>query len=62
SPLHEAADYSHRGRKAMVLLLLKHGADASPKDKDGLTPLHWAASHGRTAVVVLLIQHGAEVS
>ncbi|OJD33069.1 ankyrin repeat protein [Diplodia corticola] len=38
--------------------LLKKGAESAVKDKDGLTPLHWAAARGDKVLVDLLIREG----
>ena len=46
----------------MVELLLRHGADATAKDRDGGAPLHAAACKGHAESVRLLLKYGAEVS
>jgi ankyrin repeat protein len=45
-----------------VKLLLEHGADPNIKNKDGITPLHWAVfkSGVHVEVVKLLLEHGAD--
>lgn len=45
-----------------VQLLLDLGADVKGTEKDGMTPLHLAASHGRTEAMKALIQAGADVN
>ena len=45
----------------MVQLLVEKGADVGSKDKDGRTPLSWAAENGHEAVVKLLVEKGANV-
>jgi ankyrin repeat protein len=47
---------------AKVKELLEKGADANARDRDGLTPLHYAAKHGHADVVKLLIEKGANVN
>jgi ankyrin repeat protein len=50
-----------RGHKAVVQLLLEKGADLESKDnRNGQTPLSWAAERGHEAVVKLLLEKGAE--
>lgn len=44
-----------------VLVALENGANVNVKDKDGWTPLHWAASRGLNETCNILIQHGANV-
>ena len=39
----------------MKLLVVTAGVDADSKDKDGRTPLSWAAAGGHEAVVKLLV-------
>jgi ankyrin repeat protein len=48
------------GHKAMVELLLAHGADPTVKSGDGETPLHQAAEKGFPAVAQVLLAHGAD--
>lgn len=47
------------GREAAVELLLKRGAGANTADKNGWTPLHWAALSGNCTIARLLIDKGA---
>lgn len=54
--LHEA---SIVGQIAIVELLLSHGADVTLQDKQGFTPLHWAAWHQRHDVMDSLLNHDA---
>ncbi|XP_071636453.1 uncharacterized protein [Temnothorax longispinosus] len=42
--------------------LLKGGADASDKDIDGRTPLHYAVSSGQASVVDILLKNRADVT
>jgi len=46
----------------MVDLLIAKGADINAKNKDGCTPLHYAASHAHKEVADLLIAKGADVN
>jgi ankyrin repeat domain-containing protein 50 len=52
---------SHFGLEAVVELLLDMGADVHSKDKDGRTPLLWAAENGHEAIVKLLLSATAEI-
>lgn len=49
------------GRKEIVELLVKHGAQIDVKAKNGYTPLHIAVFMGHTEVVGYLIEAGADV-
>jgi ankyrin repeat protein len=49
------------GTESNIRLLLEEGADIEAKDKDGLTPLSWAAECGYEAVVKLLLEKDAEI-
>ncbi|RYP26161.1 hypothetical protein DL768_011819 [Monosporascus sp. mg162] len=44
----------------VMQLLLDNGAEADPKDRDGRTPLSWAAEKGHKEVVQMLLDKGAE--
>ena len=52
---------SYFGHNAVVRLSLAEGADVDAKDKDGQTPLGWAARNGHEAVVQQLLGKGADV-
>jgi len=54
--LHRAAD---KGDLDKVKHLLERGADVNSRDKDGWTPLHWAAFEGKTKMVKFLLSKGA---
>jgi cytohesin len=41
---------------------LRYAREVNAKDKDGWTPLHYAARSGHKDVVLLLIDHGADVN
>ena len=45
----------------LCTLLLGAGAQPSPRQQGGWTPLHQAAAHGRLDLVELLLDHGADV-
>lgn len=45
----------------LCTLLLGAGADPSPRQQGGWTPLHQAAAHGRMKLVELLLDYDAEV-
>ena len=51
-------------QKEVTQLLLERGADinARAKDRDGGTPLHWAAAVGRKQLAELLVRAGADVN
>jgi ankyrin repeat protein len=49
-------------QRAMVELLLVHGADVNVRDPRGITPLHMAAEKGDKELVELLLAHGADVN
>ena len=46
----------------MAELLLASKADVNAKDKDGLTPLHWAAFKGHKDVAEVLLANKADVN
>ena len=45
--------------KAVVGLLLDHGADPNARDSFSITPLHLAAQNASDEIVKLLLEHGA---
>lgn len=45
----------------MRILLAKKGIRINAKDKDGATPLHWAAESGNVDIVKILLEKGARV-
>jgi len=55
------ADAAMRGDTAGVRALIKGRADVNAPQGDGMTALHWAASHGDAAEVKLLLGAGARV-
>ncbi|HVK54144.1 MAG TPA: ankyrin repeat domain-containing protein [Burkholderiales bacterium] len=46
----------------MALLLITHGARIDARDRDGYTPLHWAALGDFEIVVRLLLSKGADAN
>lgn len=59
SPLHLAV--YERSRPGEVALLITHGADVHARDREGITPLHFAAARGLTEDVRVLVEHGARI-
>jgi ankyrin repeat protein len=55
------ADAAMRRDGARVKLLLKQGADVNAAQGDGMTALHWAATHGDADEARMLISAGARV-
>ena len=55
------ADAAMRRDGAKVRLLLKQGADVNAAQGDGMTALHWAASHGDVDEARMLISAGARL-
>ena len=50
------------GRKDVVELLLANKAELDARDKNGKTPLHFAASYDHRDVLELLLANKAEVN
>jgi ankyrin repeat protein len=52
------------GKVDLARFLIEHGADVSAKDKNGLTPLHWAVQGGvgNVDLARLLVEHGADAT
>lgn len=59
TPLHWA---TREGHLSMVILLLKHGADPTLLDKEGLNCLHLATQNGYTSIVAYLLAVGYEIN
>jgi ankyrin repeat protein len=55
------ADAAMRRDPARVKLLLKQGADVNAAQGDGMTALHWAATHGDADEARMLLYAGARV-
>jgi len=53
--------FARTGQVDQLKFVLDCGADISGKDKEGATPLHWAAEEGKVDVCELLLKGGAEI-
>lgn len=62
SPEAPVADAAMRGDVAQVEVLIAEGADINAAQGDGMTALHWAASHGNAEMASLLVGHGADIT
>ena len=58
SPIAAAAE---RGDKDAVRALLKQAVDVNGSQGDGMTALHWAATHGDAELAAMLVYAGANV-
>ena len=59
TPLHTAVSCEDPDAR-IVRLLLEHGADPNARDRNGRTPLHYAAIYGHYEIVKLLTDFGAD--
>lgn len=59
TPLHWA---TRQGHIAMVVLLMRSGADASLQDGDGYNCLHLAAQFGHTSIAAYFIAQGVDIN
>jgi len=57
--LHDAAE---SGNIDVVRTLVSQGANVNAKDKDGRTPLYWAACNRNVEVIQFLVSQGANVN
>ena len=55
------ADAAKAGDVAALKALLKQGGDVNAAQGDGMTALHWAASHGDAAMTQMLLSAGANI-
>lgn len=53
------ASACHFRRAAIAEFFLESGVDVAAKDKDDMTPLHWAAANGMVELIDVLIDRGA---
>lgn len=58
--LHLASASGSRGDPEVVTVLLKHGFDPNALDRNGWTPLHWAAKQGDAETIAILEDAGAK--
>jgi uncharacterized protein len=58
--LHRAASPMGRECPEVLQILIAHGAGVNAVDKDGMTPLHWAARCGAEQAGAVLLDHGAD--
>ncbi len=49
-------------RVKIVHLLLQHGAEVNVRNKNGYTPLLYAAWHGKEKLLIMLLKHGADIT
>ena len=61
SALHYVA-LAQNDQTNIAKFLITNGATIDFKDKDGTTPLHFAAGSGNTGIVKLLIENGANIN
>ncbi|MGH9173110.1 MAG: ankyrin repeat domain-containing protein, partial [Vicinamibacterales bacterium] len=55
------ADAAMAKDQASVRALLKQGSDVNAAQGDGMTALHWAASHGNLELSQMLVYAGANL-
>lgn len=53
--------WAQKGDREALETWLRSGGDASLRDPEGITPLHWAAINGHVACCRLLLEFGADV-
>ena len=58
----EPGKFTPERRKAMAVLLIEHGADASGANDDGTTPLHMAVLRGRLELLETLVTAKANIN
>lgn len=61
APESPVADAAARHDIAEIRRLLQHGADVNAAQPDGMTALHWAASHDDASLVDMLVSAGARL-
>lgn len=59
--MHEAAS-NEVDASGAIRMLVAAGSEGDVPDKDGMTPLHWAAWRGHDEVVTILLDAGADAN
>lgn len=59
SPIHAAAQFGH---VEIAELLLRHGADHTARNNEGVTPFHSTAFQGNVELACLFLARGAEIN
>ena len=53
---------TYLGRRNIIVLLLKHGADINKRSFDGRTSLHWAAFRNNIQILELLVSNDVDIT
>uniref|UniRef100_A0A1I7TYJ5 ANK_REP_REGION domain-containing protein n=1 Tax=Caenorhabditis tropicalis TaxID=1561998 RepID=A0A1I7TYJ5_9PELO len=65
TPLHYATcneDTPPEVSQAIIVTLLKHGAQPNPIDADGRTPIHWCSSNGNLDAIEVIFKSGGDLT